>query len=318
MKPCENEAGSAGERPRFQFSIGRMLYVSSVLCVFLAEYYELGVNVWPAWFATSIAVAFIHQLWTKNWEAAKVIVYAVVGMLLLMCMMPLGGSTRGRGWDPFDWPARRAFCQGNLRSLGQCVMIYQERSKAPLSNVLDSNGAPLLSWRVQFGTIGCGPDVPHLKRSWDDPENLESARQPGMAALWQCPTDRDLSKQHTSYLALLGEDTLWTMSGSRRSGDSPDGDANTILMAEVFDSGVLWSEPRDLDATRPDWTSKVTGRHGTTVEYFDGSRRLTSERFSANLLMADGAVRSVASDIDPQVLKQFANRSDGKPAESEY
>lgn len=100
----------------------------------------------------------------------------------------------------------------------------------------------------------------------------------------------------------------------------PDGASNTILFTETHDSGILWPEPRDLEYDKLDWRihgtpgNSISSSHGPAIRYFDGSRKLKS-RQGVNVAMADGSTRRLTPDVDPEVLKQMANRRDGLPKE---
>jgi len=120
----------------------------------------------------------------------------------------------------------------------------------------------------------------------------------------------------TSYVAIIGEDTCWPTKKRLSLSDLTDGTSNTMLLTEMHDSGIAWSEPRDLEAAKMDWHLGGTLRgspssmHGPHVQYLDGSRHLSGPP-PVNVAMADGSVRTLAPNTDPEVLRQLANRHDG-------
>ena len=97
-----------------------------------------------------------------------------------------------------------------------------------------------------------------------------------------------------------------------------DGASYTLLFTETHDSDILWPEPRDLEYDKLDWRihgspgNSFSSSHGPVIRYFDGSRKLKS-RQGVNIVMADGSTRHLTPDVDPEVLRQLANRRDGLP-----
>lgn len=137
---------------------------------------------------------------------------------------------------------------------------------------------------------------------------------------YRCPDDFPLSDRNTSYVAIQGTDTLWPPNRQLSADSITDGASNTLLFTEMHDSNIAWAEPRDLDADSMDWRVDGTRRnspssmHGPLAEYFDGSRRMTG-RGKINVALADGSTRTLSPNVDPEVLKQLANRRDGLPKE---
>src|SRR5205085_5070543 len=111
---------------------------------------------------------------------------------------------------------------------------------------------------------------------------------------------------------ITGDNTCWPVTGPIRLDQIPDGSSNTILFTETHDSGILWTEPRDLEYDKLDWHihgtpgNSISSSHGPVIRYFDGSRKL-KHRTGVNVAMADGSTRRLMPDVDPEVLKQMAN-----------
>ena len=88
---------------------------------------------------------------------------------------------------------------------------------------------------------------------WNSPHNAALARRrPGVAEYFQCPVDPATGKNSTSYLAIVGKDTLWP--GDRTlNRDELLTSGRKVLLVEVKNSGIHWMEPRDIsydDATQ--------------------------------------------------------------------
>lgn len=67
----------------------------------------------------------------------------------------------------------------------------------------------------------------------------------------------------------------------------------TIAVVEMSDAGINWLEPRDWDTTSSD---RPNSQHPAVF----------------NALMADATFRSIAKDVDPDVLKAMATINDGE------
>ncbi len=131
------------------------------------------------------------------------------------------------------------------------LMAYQqEHGHLPPTHMADESGRRMHSWRVLL--------LPHLgyedlyarysfDEPWDGPNNrlLWDER----VDVYQCPEDPQAkSAGFTSYLAVVGESARWT-------GPTPctvvfvsSVRPKRLLIVEVPNSGVRWSQPRDLSA----------------------------------------------------------------------
>jgi hypothetical protein len=93
----------------------------------------------------------------------------------------------------------------------------------------------------------------NLSEPWDGPNNKKLLTDP--PPFYACPGDAESVPRGsaTSYLAVVGPDSVWPPGQPRRPGD-PALDAqsgSTALLIETADSGIAWTEPRDFPADRP-------------------------------------------------------------------
>jgi prepilin-type processing-associated H-X9-DG protein len=80
---------------------------------------------------------------------------------------------------------------------------------------------------------------------WDGPYNSRITRAD--LACYQCPCDPSAVPRYTTYVAVIGPGTAWSVAGGAKPSDFVDGLADTILLVEMQNSGIKWAEPRDLD-----------------------------------------------------------------------
>lgn len=139
--------------------------------------------------------------------------------------------------------------QENLRRLALAFHNYHDTYKRfPTTASYDSQGKPLLSWRVHV--------LPYLGQRelfrqfrldepWDSPANKQLiARMPEIYGLSGGARDR----QHkTRYLVPVGDATLFKGSEPLRIADTRDGTSNTIMIVEAAPAeAVIWTKPDDL------------------------------------------------------------------------
>ena len=125
----------------------------------------------------------------------------------------------------------------------------------------------------------------------------------GIVPSYHCPCDRDSSPFDASFVVIVGPETAFPGAATTRFKDFADGSSNTVVMAEMSESGIHWMEPRDLDVD--DMSLRVN----------DPGRKCIRSKHPgvANVLLGDGSVRSVSEDIDPALLKAVLTIAGGEP-----
>jgi len=137
----------------------------------------------------------------------------------------------------------------HMRQLGLALFCYHEKWGAyPPAYVADENGKPMHSWRVLI--------LPHIEQQalykaydfsepWDGPNNRKLAGN--IPPIYRCPSQHGRGNlTDTSYLAIVGPNTMWPGTAARKSEDVLDGEACTLLLVEAAESGIHWMEPQDL------------------------------------------------------------------------
>ena len=130
-----------------------------------------------------------------------------------------------------------------------------------------------------------------MDEPWNSPRN--SALATLMPDIYQCPSNPVAGDANTSYVMAVGPNAFIRGRGSRQVGDIVDGLFSTIAVVEMADSGINWMEPRDWDTTGPDQPSSYHPR-------------------VFNALLADGSVRGVEQDVDPNLLKAMTTIDGGE------
>lgn len=157
-----------------------------------------------------------------------------------------------------------------------------------------------LSWRVHllpFLDQAALYKEFHLDEPWDSAHNkrLIEKMPDAYKSGWF-----GIAPGHTTFLAPVGEDTVFGGQKGTKISEITDGTSNTLILVEVKPQlAVPWTAPQDyaFDPKAPAQGLQV-GAGG---------------RFLAGL--ADGSVQQLRADAKPEVLLRFFRKSDGQPVD---
>jgi hypothetical protein len=174
-------------------------------------------------------------------------------------------------------------CRSQLSRIAQALRQYEVlHGTLPPAYIVDANGKPMHSWRVlilpQLNEHGLYARY-HFDEPWDGPNNSQLTKL--MPNVFACPSDPDAKLLgETNYMVLVGPKTMFPDGNSTRIADIEDDPATTILVTETPVAGVVWLEPKDLNAQRMQFliNSGNTGEIGC-------------HHADAHAVMADGTVR---------------------------
>lgn len=211
--------------------------------------------------------------------------------------------------------SKRASKTNDLKSIGLAMLNFESANGFLPASIVDKEGKTLLSWRVAILPYLDQQelfDKFHLDEPWDSPHNLEVAIKAAPAVY--CHDNRE---GQTSYLrpSYVGSDAAFMRGetnpieknfGGRRVYLQPgdkfldirDGTANSILIAEVApEHAVFWTKPDDWEVDLEDPLAKLRteGRHTFAAGFHDGS------------------ARSIAINIDAEILKRLITKAGGEP-----
>ncbi len=206
---------------------------------------------------------------------------------------------RGKKEEKAEEPteAQRADSINNLKQIGLALHAYHDTFRSlPAQATYSKDGKPLLSWRVAVLPFieqdGLYREF-KLDEPWDSPHNKKLlAKIPPVYA----PGFKTGAKVEggTFYQAFTGVGTAFEPKRKLRLVDFSDGTSNTLFVAEA-PTLVPWTKPEDI-AYAPDRAPPKLGG------YFGGD---------TNVVFADGSVRSLGKDIDPEMLHRLIVRDDG-------
>ncbi len=196
-----------------------------------------------------------------------------------------------------NWPLVDA--EMNLYQIGILLKNYQDTHDAlPFPCIADEDGRPLLSWRVlvtgQIPEYGLQEGV-DFSQPWDSPTNSRFLNSLN-TDWWQCPSYEVTRPGITHYLAVVGPGTLWDENEANRLSESDQ----RILVIEWPESGIRWSEPRDISLDDLlDWLKSKSDTNGPEcLLYVDGS----------------GEVGELPVDSDPETVRKLVIGEPEPPA----
>ena len=198
-----------------------------------------------------------------------------------------------------------------MKMFGLALHNYHDTyGSFPPAYLADKNGRPMHSWRVlllEFYGRSAIYERYRYSEAWNSPHNRALAEELPVGMSWlvpmyHCPCDRDSDNLHTSFVVVTGRDTMYPGNGTRQIKEIADGTSNTIAMAEMAESGIHWMEPRDLDIS--EMSFRVNDPRSKSIR--------SKHAGMAHALLADGSVRAIHEDIDPQVLRALLTIDGGE------
>jgi hypothetical protein len=179
----------------------------------------------------------------------------------------------------------------------------------PAAYIADEDGKPLHSWRVAL--------LPFLERAdlyerynfnepWDSPNNLQVAQQ--MPEVFRCPdSPSGPGSNLTNYVVIIGDpsqkpmQSLFLPNHWTAFREISDGTSNTILVLETA-TPVPWTQP-DADPKFDQIVAQAEMGPAVLGSAHPGI---------ANVIMADGSVRTLDVSIDNQKLRALIQPADGQ------
>jgi len=296
---------------RFQFTLQTLLLSVVVIWSSMAAFGPGGLALAPI----VLGVLALYRSSKRIWHAI-----GVVGLFIL-CGAGLLGFLLGFVYDA-HLAARRLYCRHNLRRLAIALRAYRDDYGCfPPAYIADPSGKPAHSWRVLI--------LPYMEEQplyeqydfsepWDGPNNCKLTEQ-GVGA-FHCPCSRSWlnGPAMTDYVAVVGKKTSWPGANPRKVEDIRDGTHGTIMLVEIDDSHIKWTEPRDLsfeEALRdinPESGVGISSQHVWDTGYFFPAP------IGVNVAFADGTASSLREGIPPEMLEGLLTIDGGETVETDY
>lgn len=221
-------------------------------------------------------------LWIKvGMGFGAVISLAVIGVIIWALLQPAFEVARSS--------AKCAESKEKLGEIGQAIEdYYQTNGHYPPAFSYDESNQPLHSWRVLI-LPHLGPESQMLAKQIKLDEPFDSTHNSKFVSqipqVYQSPADDGALQGETSYLAIVGSNTLINYEPSSRKVDHDgpvlrDHPYETMVVVEAHDCGVNWMSPKDISMSSLSQGLNSTNKRGARSNHPQG----------VNILMADQTV----------------------------
>jgi hypothetical protein len=200
--------------------------------------------------------------------------------------------------------ANKLSCANRGTQIAMAIANYaQFYHRYPPAYIADRNGRPLHSWRVLL--------LPFMERDglynklrldepWNSPHNREVFQKTSIS-MFHCPSARNPTEE-TSYLMVVGPNTISDGPHSARVEDIKDGVSSTIMFVEIRNSGIHWAEPRDLNFETMSFRVNDPACRGVSSYHSGG----------AFVKLVDCSGGFIQNDFDPKLLKALITIDGGE------
>ena len=176
--------------------------------------------------------------------------------------------------------------------------------------------SPPVSWRVSL--------LPYLENeavagkydrteAWDSPQN--ASLQKNRIWPYECPSRPSHYDSQgrflTSYVVPTSAGAIFDSAGGIPISEVKDGTSNTLLVLEACGTEIIWTDPRDVDAS----TVEISVNGPGPVKGRSDSMISSWHYGGAQVGLADGSVRFMDKNIDAAVLKNLMTKDGGEPIE---
>jgi hypothetical protein len=197
-----------------------------------------------------------------------------------------------------------AASQCPLNQLQLALLNYHEMHGCfPPAHIADEDGTPIHSWRVLILPF---VDAQHLydaydfDEPWNGPSNSELFDS--MPAIFHIPSEPP-STSITNVVGIVGPGTAFPGPRATRGKEFTDGRDNTILLAEIANSDIIWLEPRDLHVEQMSFTVNHESKPSISC----------SRRLGPYVVFADWIhTHRVSSSLRPETLKALTTIAGGE------
>ena len=149
-----------------------------------------------------------------------------------------------------------------------------------------------------------------MDEPWDGPSNGRLIRE--LIYVYRCPSEQHNGPEFTNYVLVTGPGTPWADGRAPRYDDFTDGLDCTILVVEVADSNIAWSEPRDLTFQQALHGINATRTYG--ISAWHPLRGAHEKQELVNVAMVDSTIKQLKNDFSIDTLRKLLQHQDGEPA----
>jgi prepilin-type processing-associated H-X9-DG protein len=189
-------------------------------------------------------------------------------------------------------------CHCRLTQIGLAMQNYEGTYGVFPPACQQLKGQPSSSWRLELipnMALQAEYDRYHHNERWNSDINLRLADEvAAKRPMYRCasaPISQGPSL--TNFVMLVGPSAFSPGATGVKRTAIVDGTSNTIAVAEIADTDIYWTEPRDLKVGGMSYQLNAQSRPSISSAHPGG----------ATVLFADGHTKTLSDSIDPDVLK---------------
>lgn len=195
--------------------------------------------------------------------------------------------------------ARRMSMSNNMKQVMLAMHNYHAAfNRLPPAAISDEDGNPLLSWRVAILPFIEEQELYekfHLDEPWDSEHNLPLSKE--LPLVYESP-NAPLPAGKTVLQAVVGDGMGLRPTEETGFRDFRDGLSNSVMILQVdADAAVIWSKPDDLEIDMD-----------SPLEHLG-----SAEMGGFHIGMADGSIRFITENVDPELFKKMLTRAGKEP-----
>lgn len=227
----------------------------------------------------------------------EVLVIIMIPLVLAAILLPAVQSARDQ--------ARRAQSKNNLKQIGLAFHNYHDvHNMFPSSAIVDSVGNLHHGWMYSIVPfLDSNPLYDQIESNypWNDERNVQHFKVENYTYL-NPAISKTMSKDGFGYSHYSASSRVLKPNGSLAIGDITDGASETLMAGEINEGFKAWGTPANV---RDPAQGHNNGTHTFGSPFAGG----------VHFLLADGHVRFIPAEIDPQTLKALATPDAGNTVE---
>ena len=295
-----------------KFRLWTILWAFALLASAMATFGVLGIVFW----------VIVTWLWTVAFtRPRKVLLEWIVVIIINGFLAGLLFPSVSRSYES----ERVAECRNKLSRIAAALLEYKDKKGAlPSINTMAEDVTGMHSWRSQLlPLLGHQAlfDQLNMSAPWNDGSNRRTVTED--LSCFRCRNDNPTQNKvgpNGSYFAVVGPNTAWEAM-STTSGEFADDPGETLLLVEVLDKGVPWSEPVDLTfdeavkfLTSPAGPQNYLHDRPGTKGFFDRPiPAWTAENYvGINVALADGSTRYLSLPVSKDLATALLTPNGGE------